>query len=133
MTSVINVRTAKDPAEFLYVGRRCKHIRFGWLKASPFANPYKVAHGADESMKRACLDLYRSWLRNTLNSDGVLRRHLRMLTHGITDPALGCWCGAWSPGEPELLCHAVILAKTIDLDLANGGQGEEPVVVPDGE
>ncbi|WP_422928628.1 DUF4326 domain-containing protein [Singulisphaera sp. PoT] len=24
---------------------------------------------------------------------------------------LGCWCGRWSPGEREISCHAVILAK----------------------
>lgn len=117
-TRVVNIRKQTDRGAFIYVGRRCRHPAFGWLRAHYFANPFKVPAGATLDQKAECLERYRRWLLGTqVGQEG--RAHLSALAQvaGHTRKPLGCWCGDW-PEEPGLLCHAVVLAKEIDLILA---------------
>jgi hypothetical protein len=46
---------------------------------------------------------------------------MRKRLHELRGKTLGCWCGCWKPGEPELLCHAVVLAKLANA-IEGGGQ-----------
>lgn len=97
MTTVITVRSRDraallaDPS-FVYVGRRCA----GWL-ASPWGNPFK----GPEAVSR-----FAEWL-------GRNEKLLSRLPE-LKGKTLGCWCGTWKPGEPEIPCHAVVLAKLAD-------------------
>lgn len=109
MTRVISVRgrdrgeLLADP-DFVYVGRAV--FRTKWREASPWSNPFKSAeHGADAVAK------YRERLEEQIRRDpGVLAR----LRSELLGKTLGCWCGDWRPGEPEIACHAVVLAKLAD-------------------
>lgn len=125
MTTVITVRgqdratLIADPS-FVYVGRRCA----GW-KQSMWGNPFKPG---DDSMKafRLVTSHATSRFEMPYSGDGTLtavdcvrwyealiRSCAAMQTHlpSIRGKRLGCWCGRWSPGEQDLLCHAVVLAK----------------------
>jgi hypothetical protein len=91
-----------DP-DFVYVGRRCA----GW-PASPFANPFKVADFPGGP--RAAVAHYAAHLR----SGSVYARGVLAALPSLRGKTLGCWCGSWSPGEPEIACHAVVLARLAD-------------------
>jgi hypothetical protein len=109
MTAVVNVRDHRPWGEFppfVYVGRSC-----AGLKSHPLANPFKVAGDATDAERRECLARYAAWLHTLPDLDSRLRM-LRGKTGGRLP--LGCWCVAWTPGGPELLCHAVTLARMID-------------------
>jgi hypothetical protein len=101
---------------FCYVGRQCA----GWPN-SHFGNPYKVVGHITRpldtpylcSTAEEAVAKYAAWIaRKTI----LIER----LT-GLRGRRLGCWCGDWRPGEPEIPCHAVILAK-----LADGPEGDRP-------
>lgn len=113
MTTVTSVRGKNradllaDPA-FVYVGRQCA----GWSR-SPFGNPYRVQRQGFRMVDGSCcrtpeeaIAKYRAWLLRNL-------KHLPPL-ETLRGKTLGCWCGDWKPGEPELLCHAVELAHLAD-------------------
>lgn len=127
-TTVICVR-GKDRAKlladplFVYVGRGC----FGWKK-SPFANPYKIV---DWGLTLAILKfredleatvagsrakprlLPESRVGEVVHHDGKFH-HMASRLPELCGKRLGCWCGDWRPGEPEIPCHAVVLAKLAD-------------------
>jgi hypothetical protein len=130
MTRVISVRgkdraiLAADP-DFHYVGRHC-----GPWPQSVFGNPFRVGMDPIEAcrlLERFDLDrevvvvfdgpltaedaveLYRSYF--------LACPRLRESLPFFRGRTLGCWCGSWAPGEPEIPCHAVVLAK-----LAEGGE-----------
>jgi hypothetical protein len=143
LTTVVSVRGRKpaellaDPA-FVYVGRAA--TRAGW-KASIWGNPFNrfvLRHFSDTKQQQAvdAAAMFARWL------DGELRMHLvlrdnpglsRMTPAGAVEArlaiirglpelrgkTLGCWCGTWKPGEADIGCHAVVLAK-----LANGPLGD---------
>lgn len=116
MTAVISVRgrdlqeLARDPS-FVYVGRRCG----GW-KFSPFGNPYVVGrHGP----RGDCLRRFEADMDNAIEEIrlGVCRDksasryfwNMAKALPSLEGHTLGCWCGFWEPGGPDLDCHAVVL------------------------
>lgn len=122
-TQVVNIRTQTDPDAFIYVGRRCKHPVFGWLKGHYFANPFKVSPKATDEEKKECLKQYHRWLIEELATD-VGYQEMRGLVQLVQwrNKPLGCWCGNWDGvNKPAPLCHAVILASEADKVLSNGG------------
>lgn len=138
-TRVISVRgkgravLLADP-NFRYVGRRCG----AWPK-SPWGNPFRAGEWARGAIRRvndtyddpklhealwalepiggpgrlmpdltaeeACA-LYRAWVAHHPDLSESLRE--------LQGKTLGCWCGEWEPGQPEIHCHAVVLAKLAD-------------------
>jgi hypothetical protein len=134
MTTVISVRgrgratLLADPT-FVYVGRRCA----GW-PASIWGNPWRPEQfrgGAAECNAHyerviaASLATFRAsddevdcvYDRLWVLTDGLGKSEMDRLSEAtkrlreLRGKQLGCWCGTWSPGGPELLCHAVVLAK----------------------
>lgn len=122
LTTVTTVRGLR-PDEFLadpknlYVGRAM--WRQGW-KESPFRNPFKVGEW-DSPVDLFEESLFAALARSEPPPEmlalprrdfdafaGMVLRLHRGELHGKT---LGCWCGAWKPGGPEIGCHAVVLAK----------------------
>jgi hypothetical protein len=64
----------------------------------------------DVPREQKAVELHRLWL---LSQPDYLANLYR-----IRGKALGCWCGDWEPGLPEIQCHAVTLAKFADGDAA---------------
>lgn len=134
MTSVISVR-GRDRKEllanpyFLYVGRGV--VRSGWV-ASDWGNIFKegqtyasvrssIALFFDRENLERFISLYPGQGKLTkeqavvLYRDFVLARSVVRIRLGeLQGKVLGCWCGNWMPGEPEIVCHAVELAKLAD-------------------
>jgi hypothetical protein len=126
VTTVISVRGLDRDIlladmDFVYVGRAV--FRPQHWKASVWGNPFKVgmkrsvavvilADDIDNSVRAPHLDaalaclFYRAWI---LKSPA----HIERLPE-LRGKRLGCWCCNWSPGEPKIACHAVILAKLAD-------------------
>ena len=153
-TTVISVRGRKptellaDP-NFVYCGRAMP--RQGWQR-SIWANPFKPGNkskcGAiDESVELLATFNFiqgvsytgwrarRPYAEYVAEADHAVCLHRfckHLLETGLFDrvnelqgKTLGCWCGEWQPGEPDIHCHAVILAK-----LANGVNGGDPGFSP---
>jgi hypothetical protein len=120
MTTVISVRgrdrkaLLADP-DFVYVGRRC----WGW-RHSIFANPYKVPR--DARTPQACVEMFRFLVlgKAGTQAERVVGRAIRDGLGSLRGKTLGCWCGDWRPGEPEIACHAVCLAKLADAPPVTG-------------
>jgi hypothetical protein len=114
---VINIRglrTDRERAEVVYVGRRWAGVRRGGSRhetrpvvwhAHPLANPFRLSKVADAAERAACLESYRTWLlaRPTLDADLAA---LWKQTQGGRLP-LGCWC------HPRP-CHADVLAELLN-------------------
>jgi hypothetical protein len=132
ITMVIDVRGRNreellaDP-DFVYVGRRCA----GW-PASEWGNPFKVGMPIREAI-RLIDELGKSRLIDrdvigvfddaTLDGEAAVGLYRQLvlasprLREGLSElsgKALGCWCGVWCPGDVEIPCHAVVLAKLAD-------------------
>lgn len=134
-TTVISVRgkdrlaLLADP-DFVYVGRAMP--REGW-KGSIWGNPFKVIDG--RAAKNTSTQTRPGfWCHSS--RDAVERFHVHLGVAMTTEPTpanllnrfvvmaqalsslkgktLGCWCGCWEPGQPEIGCHAVVLAKLAD-------------------
>jgi hypothetical protein len=134
-TRVISVRGLNpavmlaDP-NFAYVGRKC----YGW-PGSPWGNPFRVYSSRMQSFDNRLVGGL--WLAEASKAIGDLpplekavELHRRWILsqpdylanlYRLRGKALGCWCGAWTPGEPEILCHAVTLARLAD-ESAEGGR-----------
>lgn len=95
-TRVVNV--ASGEAFDVYVGRAAP--RCG-LKASPFANPFRIGRDGDRG---EVIARYRAWLAE--------RPELLAQVRGLRGLRLACWCA------PEA-CHAGVLAE-----LADGSDGD---------
>lgn len=109
-TTVISVR-GKTPAEllkdpdFVYVGRQCA----GWSR-SIWGNPWKYPRFRDAR------DRFEFAM---LHVDGEPWDTLRRRLPELAGKRLGCWCGSWEPGQPDIGCHAVVLAELAnDLEVA---------------
>jgi hypothetical protein len=137
-TTVISVRGKKpdellaDP-DFIYVGRAMP--RQGW-KASVWGNPFKPGMEENECWSimdsippMDCLIIERGqdgWTSfNPARPNSLVawfemylrvRKSLWDQLPDLKGRKLGCWCGFWQPGEPDIGCHAVVLAR-----LADGG------------
>lgn len=129
-TTVISVR-GKDRVllqantSFVYVGRAV--ARSGW-RASVFANPYTVKNWGERAVELFELDLLAAirgrrvpertlpdgW--GTVQFDALFQLMAPRIKE-LRNMTLGCWCGHWRPGEPEIGCHAVVLAKAADGEL----------------
>jgi hypothetical protein len=136
-TTVVSVR-GKTPADFaadplfVYCGRAVP--RRGW-RASPFANPYRadrlrtghpilVRMGMEtpEELAADAVALFEAMLRPPAayqlpdDDPRVDRRfvEMRRLLPTLRGKRLGCWCGAWQPGQPDIGCHAVVIARFAD-------------------
>jgi hypothetical protein len=126
ITTVTTVR-GKIPADlradpdFVYVGRSCA----GWT-GSPWGNPFRIGmrplaatnqlidvhHQSPQPIRIAfagpldawkVVECYAAWLQ--------ARPALRSRLPALRGKVLGCWCGDWRPEEPEIPCHAVVLAQ----------------------
>jgi hypothetical protein len=141
MTTVINLRgsglnglydaLAKIP-NFVYVGRHVGYTRTHFWPASEWANPFKVGMGTKEVLahidhlireRRIDRDIIAVFDGATIDaktSVELCRSYilasptLRVRLPQLKDKVLGCWCGSWRPGEPEIDCHAVMLAKIVN-------------------
>lgn len=132
MTTVISVRRRKIEElsaipEFLYVGRAVP--RSGWGQTSRWSNAWRVAQFVSPE---ACVAHYTMMVGRVMAGETRLAPECltrstyewEMFVHGIQTAhllrgrVLGCWCGEWQPGQPDIPCHAVILAK-----LAEGADG----------
>lgn len=105
-TTVISVR-GKNPAEllkspdFVYCGRQCA----GWSR-SIWGNPWKYPQFRDAR------DRFEDAIRNGRSGPWP---GLRVRLPELRGKVLGCWCGDWEPGWPDIGCHAVVLARLADL------------------
>lgn len=104
-------RVVRDgrPLPFIYVGRKSNY-----LDGHPLANPFRInRHG-----RQNCLDRYRAWL----DGDQAHKELVRELADEVrrTGKPLACWCGFW-PEEADLICHAVLLAKRVNVILETEG------------
>lgn len=114
-TTVISVRgqsrakLLEDP-DFLYVGRGMP--RQGW-KRSIWCNPYRVAKKRFRTDDDHCCATAAIAIERFERRIKVLLRDFpdQFRLADLRGKKLACWCGNWSPGEPEIECHAVILAK----------------------
>jgi Domain of unknown function (DUF4326) len=127
MTTVISVRgrdreALLDDPTFVYVGRRCA----GW-RSSIWGNPYRHKKGEDPAV---AVEAFRQYITALLAMDpdkpkdprhperDTLERALAVgIREGLPKligKTLGCWCGDWRPGQPEIPCHAVVLARLAD-------------------
>lgn len=113
MTTVISVRGRKradllaDP-NFVYVGR---WVQWTEWTASPFGNPFTV-----KLVGSAALKMFEDCLRDALspNRGPWVRRDFAEMARRLPElngKVCGCWCGDWEPDQPEIGCHAVVLAK----------------------
>jgi hypothetical protein len=106
MTRVISVRGKKraeleSNPDFVYVGRA---VRFTtWTERSPWANPFSRPLGESSPV-----DQFRAYLDARIAREPDLLPRLRAELRGRI---LGCWCGVWEPGRPDIGCHAVVLAQ----------------------
>jgi hypothetical protein len=87
-------RAQYPPERLVYIGRA---MRFQGLKASPWANPFKLEEGVprEEIMER-----YRAYLE--------ARPELLERLPELKGKVLACWC------KPDLACHGDILASLAD-------------------
>ncbi len=97
------------PLPFIYVGRSV-----GLLDGHPLANPFRVGRKAHRAARLACIRRYEEWLDS--QEDNL--QEIETLAHQIrqTGKPLACWCGFW-PKEEDLVCHAVLLAKRVNVIL----------------
>lgn len=115
LTTVISVRGRKreeleaDP-DFLYVGRAVRFTE--WNNRSIFANPFSAKEYPDAA------EVFRIMLTREIDglktdAPGYVHHFKAMIPHlsETRGKTLGCWCGEWKPGDPEIPCHAVVLAK----------------------
>jgi len=107
-TTVISVRGRKraeleaDP-DFVYVGRR---VRYGDWPDTIWGNPFKPA-GKTKAALTECFRKFRHALKSSVEPRFV---RMRERLHQLRGRKIGCWCGEWKPGEPEIPCHACVLA-----------------------
>lgn len=98
-TTVISVRGRKrdellaDP-DFIYVGRA---VRFTAWTSTKWGNPFRPG-----VVMVAGHNNYRDWL---LDQPQLLSQ-----LSELVGKRLGCWCGVWSPGQPDIGCHGIVLA-----------------------
>lgn len=98
-------RAKYDPEQCEYIGRA---MRFQKLKASPWANPYKITADCD---REQAIALYRAHLESRLREDPRLWEELAELSGKV----LLCWCCPKEGFQGRLLCHGQILAEFADL------------------
>jgi hypothetical protein len=103
----------------VYVGRPMP--RQG-LAGHVLCNPYRLGPQAGLAERQRCLRKY-NVLIAALPGTGELLERLREELEQRGLSTLGCWCGTWSPGGPELLCHAVTLARLLNGEVL-GADGE---------
>jgi hypothetical protein len=134
MTTVISVRgKSRDELEadpnFVYVGRAVPRTRW---KASKWGNPFKAGCSREVPfifLQRAAVEksidrfvvIPIDWLVLTSEQAvDLFRRYVlaspshRERLGELRGKTLGCWCGGWRPGQPDIACHAVCLAKLAD-------------------
>ena len=136
MTSVVRVSKANresllaDPL-FVWVGRASGRLG---MKKSSWGNPFRA--GMDPELARDLLgalkplrmgpgamiefdgpltaekavECYEDWIIVGILAGAPLKPELWELS----GKRLGCACGDWKPGDPEIACHAVVLAKMAD-------------------
>jgi len=115
--------------DFVYVGRAVG--RRGW-QASRWANPFKVGQDPFEAMRilnKVVTCSYAIEFSGPLTVEKAVECFSQYMRSFGQHPSwkqyilplkgktLGCWCGHWEPGQPEIACHAVVLAKAVN-DLA---------------
>lgn len=109
-TTVISVR-GRDRLEleadhgFIYVGRSMP--RQGW-RDKGWGNPYPFRQ------HRNAAELFARDLADALEGRGNPHPKVVAIARRLPElcgKTLGCWCGSWEPGDPDIGCHAVALAK----------------------
>lgn len=89
----------------IYCGRKMPG-----LGESPLANPFKVSKRSTPEERQECLRKYEQWLDAHPERDRLLADLAEKVRQ--TGYPLSCWCGFY-PDNPNLQCHAVILAKRV--------------------
>ena len=86
-------RGGRMPPNTVYIGRPTK-----------WENPYPVTgdFSAAQSVKR-----YRGYALLSIRYGGLDLSELK-------GKALACWCGDWTPGEPPIDCHGVVLLELME-------------------
>lgn len=84
------------------------------LPGHPLGNPFRIGKRSTPAEREECLRQYREWLDNHPERDKLLAG-LAALVQRKQVP-LSCWCGNW-PENPDLQCHAVELAKRVQMIL----------------
>jgi len=133
LATVISVRGRNrdellaDP-DFVYVGRAVRHT--AWAD-SKWGNPFKRGQDPFQAMRILAKVPGKAM---AIEFDGPLTTakavecfacHLESLKahfgptwdqniSELQGKTLGCWCGHWEPGQPEIACHAVVLAKAVN-------------------
>jgi|AGTN01.1.fsa_nt_gi hypothetical protein len=92
----------------IYVGRRSESLG---IPGHPLANPMWIRKTASREERLGCLDWFIRWLDGNPDRDRLLGELAEQVRR--TGLPLACWCGEW-PEEPDLVCHAVELAKRVD-------------------
>ena len=101
MTGVIQRKRTKGwrkPEGAVYVGR-----------GSRFGNPFRSGDREADTNSFAQLLEGDTWIENGRYM--AVREMILGSLWQLTGKTLMCWCGSWMPGEPEIPCHAVVLAK----------------------
>lgn len=110
-----------DP-DFVYVGRR--HPA-GWT-ASKWANPFKSGMTHEEAVtlfRRLAHNEPVPWPFGDIKARSPVewfdlylkcKDSLIESLPTLVGKRLGCWCGEWSEGHPDIGCHAVAIAKIVN-------------------
>ena len=132
MTTVVNVRGKKptdfaDDPLFVYVGRS---VRWTDWKGSVFGNPCTTAEAFASALNVAILNPH----FGSVVFGEIARRLPELL-----GKKLGCWCAHWPDSttsfleEPPPICHAIVLAQTVDFihnAKANGDRRFDHICFP---
>jgi len=111
-TTVVTVRgknkyILEANPDFVYVGRAVAGTR--WTRYSVFHNPFPIKLYPD------AIDRFTRLLDDAIEGRVTDKRspfvQMALELPKIKGKILGCWCGNWKPGDPDLKCHAVVLAK----------------------
>lgn len=117
LATVISVRGRKldellvNP-DFVYVGRA---VGRNWWPASKWGNPFpypRFRDAVDQFRYRLALAISGEILDSTWHAEEF--RVMAVSLPELQGKTLGCWCGHWEPGQPEIACHAVVLAKAVN-------------------
>ncbi len=107
-TAVANVRQVGFDG-CIYVGRYMPNRCAG----HPLGNPFKAGK---QRTRQQSMKLYALWLKEPEQQTAILHLARRVEKTGLP---LGCYCVefTWRGEEPAPLCHAILLAKQVDLIL----------------
>ena len=90
------------PPGHVYIGRRNQTYH---LPQSPFANPFPIVAGRDDSTRERVIERYERWIRSKPELVARAKREL------AGAEAVVCWCA------PKLACHGDVLKRIVEEDV----------------